>query len=112
MHPGGVLTLYSLTDVSEPGTRPQEKLVYLMEAYYSERIVGYSRVYAAMSANQRIDKVVRCTKTEIPIAAEYAVLEDGEQYRITLKQQRDADADLTLVKVETKLDVLDADQTE
>lgn len=105
----GILTLYSLTNTAEPGLRPKEKLVPITQAYYEERIVGVQRAYAAAAAQQRIDKVVRCFKTEVPINAEYVILEDDLQYRITLKQKINLDVDLTLVRQEVILDVDDAE---
>ncbi|MBR3361218.1 MAG: hypothetical protein IKG39_07755 [Lachnospiraceae bacterium] len=107
----GILTMYKLQNIAEPGLRPKEKLVELCKAYYNERTVGVTRAYAAMSANQRIDMLVRCSKTEVPIDAEYVILEDGLQYRISLKQKHGLDCDLTLVRQEAMLDVINADET-
>lgn len=105
MKPAGILSLYSLENIADPGMRPNEQLVCVGQAYYSERTVGVTRAYAAMSANQRIDKLVRCYKISIPVSAEYVILEDGLQYRISLKQQRNMDVDLTLERLETLLDM-------
>jgi hypothetical protein len=84
---------------------PAEKLVKICDAYYDERTVGVTRAYAALSANQRIDMLVRCHNTELTPEAEYAVLEDGDQYRITLKQRQGDDIDLTLERLEAYYDV-------
>lgn len=105
MKPNGILTLYELRNVAEPGLRPKEVLVSIGQAYYFERVVGVTRAYAAMSANQRIDKLIRCCKIIVPVSAEYVILEDGLQYRISLKQQVGMDVDLTLVHVEDLLNV-------
>lgn len=105
----GILTLYSLVNTAAKGDKPLEKLVKVGEAYYAERTVGYNRIYAAMGANERIDILVRCYNTDIPYSAKYVVLEDGEQYQISVKQKIvDEDAtDLTLVRVEKYYDVID-----
>lgn len=105
----GILTMYSLQNTADPGLRPREQLVEVCRAYYNELRIGVTRAYAAMSANQRIDKLVRCSKTEVPIDAEYVILEDGLQYRITLKQKHGLDCDLTLVRQEAMLDVINAE---
>lgn len=111
MRPVGKLTIYALQNTAEEGLRPDEKLVKLSEEYYYERRASANLVLAAMSANQRIDKVVRITKVrKIPEGAEYVVLEDDLQYRIALMQRWNTDIDLTLVRLEKKLDVLDADE--
>lgn len=109
MNQVGILKLYSLQNTAEPGLRPKEQLVEIGRAYYEERILGVNRAYAAAAAQQRIDMVVRCFKTVLPVDAEYTVLEDGLQYRISLKQRRGLDVDLTLVRQEAMLDVIDAE---
>lgn len=109
MRDAGILTIYSLTNTAQPGLMPTEKLVKICDAYYIERTVGVTRAYAAMSANQQIDKLVRCFNTSLSVDAEYAVLEGGDQYRITLKQVRGDDIDLTLERLEDYLDVSSAE---
>ena len=108
MRDAGILTLYSLVNTAAIGDKPQEKLNKVAEAYYAERTIGYNRIYAAMGANERIDILVRCYNTEIPYSAKYVILEDGQQYQITVKQKIvDEDAtDLTLVRVESYYDVI------
>lgn len=106
MFDAGLLKIYSLTNVNEPGKMPTEKLVRVGVAFYNERTVGVTRAYAAMSADQRIDMLVRCYNTTLPVNAEYVILEDGNQYRITLKQKQGADVDLTLVRLEDYYDVI------
>ena len=106
MRDAGILTIYSLQNVAEAGMMPTEKLVKICDAYYTERTVGVTRAYAALSANQRIDKLVRCYNTDLAVDAEYVILEDGEQYRISLKQVQGDNVDLTLEKMEGYLDVI------
>ena len=98
----GVLTLYDLVTTSTSGDMPIEKLSEIGKAYYAEKTVGYNRIYAARGANQEIDTVVRCYNTDVPYSAKYVVLEDGNQYQISVKQKIvDEDAtDLTLVRLE------------
>ena len=103
----GLLTLYDLTNTASSGDMPAEKLVSVGTAYYAERTVGYNRIYAAMGANEQIDMVVRCYNTDVPYSAKYVILEDGNQYRISVKQKIvDEDAtDLTLVRLGENFDV-------
>lgn len=105
MFDAGLLKIYSLTNINDPGMMPREKLVKICEAFYNERTVGVTRAYAAMSADQRIDMLVRCYNITLPVNAEYVVLEDGNQYRITLKQRQGDDVDLTLERLEDYYDV-------
>ena len=103
----GLLTLYDLVTTSTSGDMPIEKLSEIGKAYYAEKTVGYNRIYAARGANQEIDTVVRCYNTDVPYSAKYVVLEDGNQYQISVKQKIvDEDAtDLTLVRMEDYYDV-------
>lgn len=107
MRNAGILTIYSLSNTGTAGMMPTEKLVEICTAYYEERTIGVTRVYAALGADQQIDALVRCFNTpSLPTNAQYAVLEDGNQYRISLKQKIDADTyDLTLVRLEANYDV-------
>ena len=103
----GKLTIYSLTNTASAGGMPTEKLVSICEAFYEERTIGITRMYAAMGADQQIDMLVRVFfMPSIPTNAEYVILEDGYQYRITVKQKINADTyDLTLVRLEANYDV-------
>lgn len=105
MRDAGKLKICRLKNNSEPGLRPVEALELICEAYYSEMTVGVTRAYAAMSANQQIDMLVRCYKTSLPADAEYVVTEAGDQFRISLKQNRNDDVDLTLERLENYYDV-------
>ena len=105
MSDAGILTMYSLQNVAVPGLMPREELVPMGTAFYNERTVGVTRAYSAMAANQRIDKLAHCYNTDVPVGAEYVILEDGLQYRISLKQMSGDDVDLTLERLEEMLDV-------
>ena len=109
----GILGLHILTNIAANGAMPVDKLVPVTPAYYSERAVGVTRMYAAIGANQRIDLLVRIHNfLELPRVGrkrvEYVVMDDGEQYRITAAQKVvDEDAiDLTLERLEELYDVV------
>ena len=113
----GVLKIYRLTDTSESGSMPKEALVRTsdMDFFYSNRTVGYTRQYAAMGADQRIDRLVRIWDTPVEIG-QYVVLDNTDQYRIDNVQLIVDDeglrvVDLTLRKLEENYDVL-AEQAE
>lgn len=106
MRDEGILTFYSLQNISLPGRMPVEKLVSVSTAYYSPLTVGVTRLYAAAGANRSFDALVRCHNT--PSApGRFVILEDGNQYRIDAAQaQPNLDAvDLTLVRLEEFYDV-------
>lgn len=106
----GILKLYRLEDVSEQGLMPKQKLVEYDTAYYGERVVGFSRQYAAMAVHQQIDKLVRIWQLDEARINDYAIMEDGKQYRIdNVQHLRDADnlkvTDLTLSRLEKNYEV-------
>ena len=108
MRDAGLLKLCTLINTAPEGDAPKEQLKSIGTAFYAEKTVGYNRLYSAMGANQRIDMLVRCYNTNVPYDAYYVILEDGNQYQITVKQKIvDEDAvDLTLVRVEEYYDVI------
>lgn len=107
MFDAGKLKIYELSNQAAPGLMPAEKLVRICEAYYDERTVGVTRAYAALGAKQQIDMMVTAYNVTLPVNAEYVILEDGNQYRISLKQNQGDHVLLTLVKLEDLYDVAD-----
>lgn len=113
----GLAALYILDENSKNGEMPRYALVKVCDDYYAEQRVGVTRLYAALGANQRIDKLVRIyNETEMPETtdsagvlrqAEYIILEDGRQYRISAIQKAiGEDAfDLTLERLGDNYDI-------
>ena len=89
----GILTLCEKINTSQAGLMPSEKLSQKTQMYYGIRTVGYSRQYAALSVGQMIDMLVRVQFNPHISAGMYAILEDGEQYRIDLVQHVEDDSD-------------------
>ena len=106
----GKVKFYSLTNIAADGRMPVEMLVCKGEAYYGERVIGYSRQYAAMGIDQRIDKLIRIWRDETITVHDYAIPEDGQQYRIdNVQHLLDDDGlkvtDLTLYRLEDNYEV-------
>lgn len=102
----GLLTIYSLENVAPKGLKPSMKLVEVAQAYYSERQVGVTRMYAALGANHRIDALLRCYNTEIENGM-VVIPEDGNQYQVDAIQKvigKDA-IDITLIKVDSLYEI-------
>lgn len=110
MRDAGKLTVYQLQNTAVAGRMPKEQLVRICDAYYDERTVGVTRAYAALGAKQQIDKLVVAYNVSLPVGAEYVILEDGNQYRISLKQLERDNVLLTLERLEECYDV-DPEQT-
>ena len=90
----GLLTIYKLENIAPKGLKPSMKLVEIGTAYYSERQIGVTRMYAAKGANCRIDALLRCYNTQI-LEGMVVIPNDASQKVIG----KDA-VDITLVKVE------------
>lgn len=108
MRDGGLVTLYALENVAQPGFMPREMLVAKGTAFYAARTSGVARRYAALGANRDYNFVIRCwNMVELPEGVKYAIPEDGKQYRIDPAEPIfDEDAiDLTLVRLEDFYDV-------
>ena len=88
MRDEGLLKIYNLQNAASSGQKPKEQLVYLDQAYYAVKTIGFNRMYASKGANYRLDKLVRVFATALPEAAKYVVLEDGRQYRIKRIQEK------------------------
>lgn len=83
----GVLFVCTLTNTAAPGSMPVERLTPVGKFWYGERTVGYNRLYAARGADEEVDMLVRVAHTRAARAGMYAVLGNGEQYRISAVQQ-------------------------
>lgn len=117
----GILFLCSLSNTASPGAMPCEKLVKIGKFWYGERTVGYNRLYTARGVDEEIDMLVRVAHTRAARAGMYAVLGNGEQYRITAAQQIVDNGtngnglrytDLTLRRLEENYDVEEASDTD
>lgn len=111
MYDDGKLKLYRLDDSAQPGEMPKETLVFLQEAWFEFRVVGYGRFYAAKGAQQQADHLLR-TPEPLPQVriGMYVILEDGLQYRIDNVQRTTDDdglpvTDLTLFRLEELFNV-------
>ena len=104
MRDEGLLKIYNLQNAASSGQKPKEQLVYLDQAYYAVKTIGFNRMYASKGANYRLDKLVRVFATALPEAAKYV-----RQYRIgDINVIVDEDAcDLSLERLEKLYEVLD-----
>lgn len=78
----GVLYICTLETESEGGSMPVENLKRTKRYWFGERSVGYSRQYAAKGAGEQIDMLVRIPHDRGVRIGMYAILGNGEQFRI------------------------------
>lgn len=105
MRDGGILTLYELVNVAEPGAMAVDELRATGTAFYAYRTTGVTRRYQAKGAHSEYDYVVRCfNMSGLPDGTAYCILDDGttDQYQIDIAEPIvDENAvDLTLIRLE------------
>lgn len=106
----GLMTVYTLENTAEKGSKPVEKLVKFTTLYYGYRTISYNRLYAAQGVNEQIDALVRVKEDAGVTTKMYAVLEDTLQYRITgvvpqYLSTRYIGTDLTLERLDKNYDI-------
>jgi len=102
----GVVKIYEVSNISEPGGMPKEGLVYKQTLRFKNRTVGFNRFYVALQNNQKVAFLIRCQQVEGVFANDVAILKD-DQYRIVQIQYPEElkVMDLTLEKVGELYDV-------
>lgn len=104
----GVVTVYTVSNISEPGNMPKQGLVIKLQLRYKQRTIGNARFYDAMQNNARIDALIRVQTNDIS-AQDVAVLPDGRQFVIdrvqTIEDIVPPVMDLTLRRLEQNYDI-------
>lgn len=99
----GVVKIYSVSNIAEPGKMPVETLELKYTLRYKERTVGLQRYYTALQANITVSHVLRCPFLRNVSTQDIAIPNDGQQYRIVqIQRPEDIDPpvmDLTLERV-------------
>lgn len=106
----GLVTICKLDNIAPSGALPKERLVKKEALFFGERTVGFSRQYAAKGVNEQVDRLIRTWRENAIHIGMYAVMEDGEQYRIdNVQHLLDEDGlkitDLTLRRLDRLYDV-------
>ena len=83
MRDDGVLFICSLENTADNGDMPNEQLTIRNKFWFENRSIGINRQYLAKGVNEQVDMVVRIARTTLPRIGMYAVLGNGEQFRIT-----------------------------
>lgn len=84
MRDDGVLYICNLVNEAENGDMPREVLQIVNKHWFEERVIGYGRFYSAQGVNQRVDRLVRINLDNNIRIGQYAVLGNGEQFRIDM----------------------------
>ena len=110
MMDSGTCRIYTVTDSAENGEMPAPTLHEYgdYEWSFEDRMISYSRQYAAMGVDQQIDRIIRIWRTPVRIG-DVVVIGD-KQYRIdnvqpTLDDDSLQVTDLTLRRLEENYDI-------
>ena len=110
MMDSGTCRIYTVTDAAGNGEMPNPALHEYgdYEWAFEDRMISYTRQYAAMGVDQQIDRIIRIWRTPVRIGD--VVVIEGEQYRIdnvqpTLDDDSLQVVDLTLRRLEENYDI-------
>lgn len=84
MFDSGVLYICDLTEQQSSGNMPKQVLSMKNKFWFERRFISMNRQYLAKGVNEQIDLLVRVQGTQNIEIGEYAMLGNGDQYRITL----------------------------
>lgn len=84
MYDSGTIKICNLINQSENGLMPKQKLCVQNKFWFEMRTIGINRSYLAKGVNERVDLLVRIPRYDNVEIGQYAVLGNGDQYRITL----------------------------
>lgn len=82
----GILTIYSVENIGEPGMMPVTGLVKKDQYYYGFDTLGINRFYTALQAKQQIESVVNIPGWGDISATDVCALDNGDQFRIVMRQ--------------------------
>lgn len=105
----GVVKIYDIENVSQPGKMPTEKLVLKETLRYYERTVGLARKDYGKQDGADIKYVLRCPLRRNVSSLNVAIPNDGKQYRVwNVQYPEDIDPpvmDVTLQELTAKYDI-------
>lgn len=99
----GLVTVYAVTNLAQPGYQPEPGLTKKAVLRYEEQRLGIQRFYSGKQNQAEIERVIRTPRLNCVSSQDVAVTEDGRQYRIDMVQSvagcYPPSMDLTLAKV-------------
>lgn len=105
MRDDGVLFICDLANIAENGLMPVQALQPVTKYWFKFRTVGMNRQYLAKGVNEQVDFLVSVPFDINIRIGQYAVLGNGDQFRITTVSHYDEDTeirrtDLALMRLE------------
>lgn len=98
---GGIVKIYQISEIVEPGDMPVEGLYTLFAQFrFEERKIGVTRNYMAMQNNQQIDRLIRIWQDRYIQPGFICTIDDGvdndAQYRLARVEHLLSDEGLKL----------------
>lgn len=84
--PDGIVTIYTVGEVCEPGSMPVESIIFKASLRFKQRTLGFNRVYVESQNDIQVDNLIRCPLLKTIEALDIAVI-NGEQYRVKRIQE-------------------------
>lgn len=104
----GIVDIYSVNNVAEPGNKPVDGLTFKLKMNFEEEKVGITRKYLSRQDQSEITKLIRVQRIESLNEHDVAVI-DGKQYDIDLIQSVPDVVpkclDLSLVRLEVTYEI-------
>lgn len=82
----GILAIYSVENIAQPGKKPVYGLVEKSKHYFGYQTLGITRYYEAKKADSIIEAVVRIPDWNNILATDICILENDVQYRLSMVQ--------------------------
>jgi len=105
----GVVSIYAVGNIAEPGNMKKTGLTFKCKRNYQRRQAGLTRIYLAKQDMTEIERVMRTPWIANISVHDVAITEDGVQYDISIIQDvLDIDPwgkDLTLSKLEVAYEI-------
>lgn len=96
----GIMRVYEITNIAEPGNKPVEGLVFREAFFFGYTDLGINRYYTAKMAHEQIEAVVYIPGWHPIKANEYvAVMEDDAQFVIRMVQPTTDDDGLRVTRL-------------
>lgn len=105
----GIVNIYCVENIAEPGNMPKDGLVLKIENLrYTERTVGMGRYWTAAQAQVRIEQLLRVPRISSVSTQDIAIV-NGQQYKIVQIQYppgiEPSCMDLSLERLEASYEV-------
>lgn len=94
----GILKIYSLENIAQPGEKPKQKLKYKSSHYFGFETVGINRYYVAKQANVQVSDIIHVWLDRTIRVTDICILEDGLQYKCAQVQHVEEDG-LRITKI-------------